>query len=103
VKEGPSEECVRKLRSCQVIVVDPFQALYSDVATQLSIPSLFVHNFISILVPPENALLPFNRLLTASIGGAGGEGVFNPISFVLHRVLAPFVQSLSLTVAGMRV
>lgn len=79
-----------RVKHCHVVVVDPFQALYGDAAARVGIPAVFIHNFISIMIPPESPLVPFNRILTAAIGGQ--EAGTNPIVHLLHRVLAPLAQ-----------
>ncbi len=98
IKTSGNDEVVQH---CHVLAIDPFQALYGDAAARLQIPAVFIHNFISILVPPETPLFPINRILTAAIGGR--ESLGNPIVYFLHHIVAPILQSASLYLSGLRV
>ncbi len=63
---------------------------------------MFLHNFISILVPPENALFSGNRQLTLAVGGSRAS-LANPLSYLLHYVAAPYLQGALLQLGGLRI
>jgi hypothetical protein len=101
IRELPVPLAMEKLRQqqCEVVVADPFQSNYADAAAELELPAVFLHNFLGILVAPQNPLFPTIRPFTIDIEASN----HSPLLYPVFNLLAPFFQGLSMMVNGLKI